>query len=117
MQEPKISVIIPVYNGEKYLERCIKSVLNQNYNNLEIVLIDDGSNDKSQLICDEFAEEDIRIKAFHKSNAGVSSARNLGLEKCTGEYKLLLIQMIIYQLIRIFIKRLCTYYYLMTQIL
>lgn len=86
MQEPKISVIIPVYNGEKYLERCIKSVLNQNYNNLEIVLIDDGSNDKSQLICDEFAEEDIRIKAFHKSNAGVSSARNLGLEKCTGEY-------------------------------
>lgn len=86
MQEPKISVIIPVYNGEKYLARCIKSVLNQNYSNLEIVLIDDGSKDKSQLICNEFAEEDIRIKVFHKSNGGVSSARNLGLEKCTGEY-------------------------------
>lgn len=86
MSEPKISVIIPVYNVEKCLKRCINSVLNQNYNNLEIVLVDDGSRDKSPLICDEFAEKDTRIKVFHKSNGGVSSARNFGLEKCTGEY-------------------------------
>lgn len=85
-QEPKISIIIPIYNMEKYLERCIKSIQNQMYSNLEIILIDDGSIDKSLFICNEFSKQDDRIRVFHKLNGGVSSARNLGLEKCTGEY-------------------------------
>lgn len=85
-QNPRISVIIPVYNVEKYLERCIKSVQNQSYKNLEIIIIDDGSTDRSSIICDEFAQNDKRIHVFHQCNRGVSSARNLGLEKSTGSY-------------------------------
>lgn len=82
-----ISVIIPVYNVEKYLERCINSVLNQTYKDFEILLINDGSIDKSGIICDVYAEQYPKIiKVFHKINEGQSSARNLGLEKIKGEY-------------------------------
>lgn len=82
----KISVIIPIYNIEDCLERCVKSVINQTYKDLEIILVDDGSTDKSPEIVDRLALEDSRIKAFHKSNGGSSSARNLGIKNATGEY-------------------------------
>ena len=82
-----ISVIVPVYNIEsEYLERCIKSICNQTYKNLEIILVDDGSNDGSGIICDKFAMEDSRIRVFHKENGGSSSARNLGIKEAKGEY-------------------------------
>lgn len=82
----KISVIVPVYNVEKYLEECIDSILNQTYTNLEIILVDDGSKDNSGLICDKYADKDNRIKVIHKSNGGLSSARNAGLDSATGDY-------------------------------
>lgn len=82
----KISVIIPVYNVEKYLKRCLDSVVNQTYKNLEIILINDGSTDKSGNICDEYAAKDKRIIVIHKENGGVSSVRNKGLDICTGDY-------------------------------
>ncbi|WP_329758281.1 glycosyltransferase family 2 protein [Allisonella histaminiformans] len=82
----QISVIVPVYNVEKYLQRCVKSLMLQTYREIEILLIDDGSTDKSGLICDELASQDRRIHAFHKENEGVSSARNLGIEKASGDY-------------------------------
>ena len=82
----KISVIIPVYNVEKYLKRCLDSVVNQTYKNLEIILIDDGSTDKSGNICDEYAAKDKRIIVIHKENGGLSDARNKGLDICTGDY-------------------------------
>ena len=82
----KISVIIPVYNVEKYLCACVNSVINQTYKNLEIILVDDGSTDKSGAICDEYALKDERIKVFHKSNGGLSSARNYGLDRMSGDY-------------------------------
>ena len=85
MQE-KISIIVPVYNVEKYLHRCVESVLNQSYKNLEIILIDDGSTDESGKICDEFKKNDNRIKVVHKENGGISDARNAGLNEATGEY-------------------------------
>lgn len=81
-----ISVIVPVYNAEKYLSKCIKSIINQTYKNLEIILVDDGSTDSSPKICDEFADKDERIKVIHKANGGVSSARNAGLNCFNGEY-------------------------------
>ena len=76
-----ISVVIPVYNTEKYLPRCIESVLAQTYRDLDVILVDDGSPDNSGKICDEYAEKDGRVRVFHKENGGVSSARNHGLEK------------------------------------
>lgn len=82
----KISVIIPVYNVEKYLKRCLDSVVNQTYKNLEIILVDDGSADNSGKICDEYAQKDKRIIVIHKENGGVSSVRNKGLDICTGDY-------------------------------
>ena len=82
----KISVIIPVYNVEKYIHQCLDSVINQTYKNLEIILIDDGSTDKSGGVCDEYANRDKRIKVIHKQNEGVSQARNTGLDICTGDY-------------------------------
>ena len=85
-QDEKISVIIPVYNVEKYLEKCIDSILNQTYKNLEIILVDDGSNDNSGNMCDKFAREDKRVRVIHKKNGGASSARNAGLDIATGEY-------------------------------
>ena len=82
----KISIIIPIYNVEQYLPQCLDSIINQTYKNLEIILINDGSTDNSGKICDNYAKVDNRIHVFHKKNEGVSSARNLGLEKCTGDF-------------------------------
>ena len=81
-----ISVIVPIFNAEKYLHRCIKRILAQDYTDYELLLIDDGSIDNSATICDEFAKYDNRIRVFHKENGGVSSARNWGLDKAIGEY-------------------------------
>ena len=83
---PKISVIIPVYNAEKYLSRCIDSVLNQTCQDFELILVNDGSSDLSPKICDDYAQKDSRVKVIHKENCGVSSARNTGLEVVLGEY-------------------------------
>lgn len=82
----KISVIIPVYDVQDYLADCLESVINQTYTNLEIILVDDGSTDKSGVICDEYSKKDGRIKVVHKSNGGLSSARNSGLNVFSGEY-------------------------------
>lgn len=81
-----ISVIVPVYNAEKYLHRCIKRILAQDYTDFELLLIDDGSTDNSGTICDEYTIKDNRIRVFHKENGGVSSARNWGLDNAIGEY-------------------------------
>ncbi len=85
MQE-LVSVIIPVYKVEKYLRKCVDSVLSQTYKNLEIFLVDDGSPDNCGKICDEYAKKEARIKVIHKQNGGLSSARNAALDVCTGEY-------------------------------
>lgn len=82
----KVSVIVPVYNAKKFLPLCINSIINQTYKNLEIILVDDGSLDKSGLICDRFAKKDSRIVVIHKENGGVSSARNTGMDISSGEY-------------------------------
>ena len=82
----KVSVIIPVYNAEKYLRETIDSVLGQDFEDFELLLVDDGSKDASPAICDEYAAQDSRVQALHKTNGGVSSARNLGLDKARGEY-------------------------------
>lgn len=81
-----ISIIIPVYNVEKYLRRCIDSILSQTYTDFEAILVDDGSTDESGKICDEYALKDSRIKVIHKKNGGVSAARNSGLDVAVGEY-------------------------------
>lgn len=83
---PKISVIVPVYKVEKYLPKCIDSILAQTFTDFELLLIDDGSPDNSGAICDEYAKKDSRIRVFHKENGGVSSARNLGLDEAKGEW-------------------------------
>ena len=83
---PKISIIVPVYNVEKYLHRCVDSILSQTFTDFELLLIDDGSKDKSGAICDEYAGHDKRIRVFHKANGGASSARNVGLDNAKGEY-------------------------------
>lgn len=83
---PKISVVIPVYNVENYLHRCVDSVLNQTFQDLEIILVNDGSQDKSSEICDEYANKDKRIKVIHKKNARVSAARNDGIKMAKGKY-------------------------------
>ena len=82
----KISIIIPVYNVEPYLSRCLDSVLNQTYTNFEILCVDDGSTDNSGNICDEYAERDSRIKVFHKENGGLSTALNVGIKNFSGDY-------------------------------
>lgn len=81
-----LSVIVPVYNVAEFLPRCIESIVNQTYKNLEILLIDDGSSDNSAQICNNYAEHDSRIKVIHKKNGGQGSARNVGLSLCRGEY-------------------------------
>ena len=83
---PCVSVVVPVYNVIQYVEKCIRSILLQSYKNIEVVLIDDGSNDGSEIVCDRFAQEDNRVHVFHIKNSGVSAARNLGLEKSTGDF-------------------------------
>lgn len=86
MKQPAISIIVPVYNAEKYLRRCIDSILSQSLTDFELILIDDGSTDRSPHICDEYATRDKRIKLIHKKNAGVSAARNDGLDIAQGEF-------------------------------
>ena len=86
MSDSLISVIVPVYNSEQTLNRCIDSILGQTYRNFELLLINDGSKDRSGEICDEYARKDSRVKVFHKENGGVSSARNVGLDNARGEW-------------------------------
>lgn len=81
-----ISVIIPVYNVEAYLDRSLQSIVDQSYKNLEIILVDDGSTDRSGVLCDEWSGRDARIKVIHKANGGASDARNVGIEHATGKY-------------------------------
>lgn len=88
MNSKLVSVIIPIYNAEKYLKQCLESIINQTYKNIEIILVDDGSNDDSYFIADAYAKKDVRIKVFHKTNSGVSSARNCGLEETNGDLAL-----------------------------
>ncbi len=83
---PLISVIVSVYNVEKYIKRCLESIIKQTYSNIEIILVDDGSTDRSGIICDEYASRDTRVKVIHKVNGGLVSARKAGLERATGEY-------------------------------
>lgn len=85
---PKISVIVPIYNAEKYLHRCIDSILNQTFTDFEVLLINDGSTDSSGSICDEYAKKDSRVRVFHKENGGVSLARNIGIDKALGLWTL-----------------------------
>lgn len=85
-EQPLISVIVPVYKVEEYLDQCVESIVNQTYRNLEIILVDDGSPDKCPEMCDAWAKKDSRIKVVHKENGGVSSARNVGLDYFTGDY-------------------------------
>ena len=86
VMEPLISVIVPVYKVEKYLRKCVDSIIAQTYKNLEIILVDDGSPDNCGAICDEYEKKDSRIKVIHKENGGLSSARNAGLDIASGEY-------------------------------
>jgi glycosyltransferase involved in cell wall biosynthesis len=85
-KKPLVSIIIPIYNAEKYVSKCIESVINQSYEKIEVLLINDGSTDNSQEICDAYAIKDQRVKVIHKQNQGVSSARNLGIDESKGEY-------------------------------
>ncbi|MEE0930952.1 MAG: glycosyltransferase [Acutalibacteraceae bacterium] len=85
-ENPLISVIVPIYKVEDYLKRCVDSIINQTYNNLEIILVDDGSPDNCPQICDNYAKQDSRIKVVHKKNGGLSDARNAGMKVATGEY-------------------------------
>lgn len=86
MKKDLVSVIVPVYNVEKYLDRCIESIINQTYKNLEIILVDDGSPDNCPKMCDNWAKKDKRIKVIHKENGGLSDARNIGINNATGDY-------------------------------
>ena len=86
MQNPKVSIIVPIYNVEKYLERCMQSLLNQTLKDIEVIMVDDGSPDNCPRMCDEYAKIDSRIKVVHKENAGLGYARNSGLDVATGEY-------------------------------
>lgn len=83
---PEISVIVPVYKAEQYLERCVKSILEQTYQNFELILVDDGSPDGSPILCDKWAEKDSRVHVIHKKNGGASSARNAGLKNAKGNW-------------------------------
>ena len=85
-QKDKITIVVPVYKVEKYLRRCIESILQQTYKNIEIILVDDGSPDNCGKICDEYKEKDNRIIVIHKENGGLSDARNAGIDIATGKY-------------------------------
>ena len=82
----RISIIVPIYKVEKFLDNCIDSIVNQTYKNLEIILVDDGSPDNCPFICEKWAKKDNRIKVIHKKNGGVASARNIGLKNVSGKY-------------------------------
>lgn len=90
MNKPCVSIVTPVYNAQAFLDRCIQCVINQTLDSFELLLIDDGSSDNSRQICERYAEADPRIKYFYKENGGASSARNLALDKASGEYVLML---------------------------
>lgn len=90
LDRPSVSIAVPVYNAEKYLRQCLDSVLSQSFSDWECILVDDGSSDGSAHICDEYANKDARFRVFHKENAGVSSARNFGIEVASGEYLIFL---------------------------
>ena len=83
---PKVSVIVPIYNVEKYLDRCVTSIVNQTLHDIEIILVDDGSPDNCPQMCDEWAERDSRIRVVHKKNEGLGYARNSGMDLARGEY-------------------------------
>ena len=83
---PKVSVIVPVYGAENYIEQCVRSIMEQTFRDLEIVLVDDGSKDRSGIICDELAGEDPRIRVIHKENGGLTSAWIRGVQESSGEY-------------------------------
>ena len=85
MEKDKVSVVVPIYNVENYLEECIESILNQTYSNIEVILIDDGSTDGSGALCDEYKKKDKRIYVLHKKNGGLSDARNIGIDNAKGE--------------------------------
>ncbi|MEH7226762.1 glycosyltransferase family A protein [Bacillus sp. JJ1566] len=85
---PKVSVVVPVYKVEKYIHRCVESIINQTYSNIEVILVDDGSPDRCGVIIDDYAELDFRVTALHKENGGLSDARNYGMRFVTGEYTL-----------------------------
>lgn len=85
-RQPLISIIVPVYKVEQYLGKCIQSIIDQTYNNLQIILVDDGSPDNCGKICDDYAKKDSRIEVVHKTNGGLSDARNIGISKANGEY-------------------------------
>ena len=82
----KISIIIPIYNGEKFIKKCLNSILNQTYKNWEVIIVNDGSTDNTELILKEYCEKDSRILSFNKKNSGVSDSRNIGIEKAVGDY-------------------------------
>ena len=84
--EELISVIVPIYKVQDYLDRCVQSIVNQTYKNLEIILVDDGSPDDCPRICDEWGKKDQRIKVIHKENGGACTARNIGLANASGKY-------------------------------
>lgn len=84
-----VSVVVPVYNVEKYLKKCVKTIIEQTYNNLEIILVNDGSTDSSGIICDDFSKNDKRIKVYHKENEGLGITRNYGIERSHGDYLML----------------------------
>lgn len=86
MSRPLLSIIVPVYNVEKYIERCIKSILNQSFTNFELILVDDGSLDNCGIICDNYKKKDSRIRVIHKKNGGLSDARNAGIKIANGKY-------------------------------
>ena len=86
MKDITVSIVVPIFNVEKYLEDCVKSLINQTYTNLEIILVDDGSTDESSEICDKYAKQDNRIRVIHKENGGPASARESGIDSATGEY-------------------------------
>ena len=86
MNKTLVTVVLPIYNVEKYLDRCMESIVNQTYTNLEILMIDDGSPDRCPAMCDKWAQKDNRIRVIHKKNAGLGEARNTGIENATGDY-------------------------------
>ena len=82
----KITVIVPVYNTKKFLTRCVNSILKQSYENLEVIIIDDGSTDGSAQVCDELSKSDKRVRVIHQKNKGIATTRNIGIENATGYY-------------------------------
>ena len=86
IKHPKVSIIVPVFNGDEFLDRCLSSIVEQAYKNIEVIIINDGSTDNTKTICEAYSQKEPRVKVIHKKNEGVSIARNLGLDAATGEY-------------------------------